>query len=194
MAVPVASDKYKALRKEVSRMASAANKRLNRLQANDLQALPAFQAWEQNGAIKFSVKGKDYNQLQSEYWRLKNFLDDRTSTVRGANDFLREMAKNTGIKYNGLADLKEKSRSFFELAEKIKQYNKAIGQAAAALDYQKIWAQINEYVKRGDIELNAALSSEAQLEKYLQAMNEVQPVEDDLEGYLSSGDWDFVEI
>ena len=123
MAVPVASDKYKALRKEVSRMASAANKRLNRLQANDLQALPAFQAWEQNGAIKFSVKGKDYNQLQSEYWRLKNFLDDRTSTVRGANDFLREMAKNTGIKYNGLADLKEKSRSFFELAEKIKQYN-----------------------------------------------------------------------
>ena len=175
-------------------MASAANKRLNRLQANDLQALPAFQAWEQNGAIKFSVKGKDYNQLQSEYWRLKNFLDDRTSTVRGANDFLREMAKNTGIKYNGLADLKEKSRSFFELAEKIKQYNKAIGQAAAALDYQKIWAQINEYVKRGDIELNSALSSEAQLEKYLQAMNEVQPVEDNLEGYLSSGDWDFVEI
>lgn len=194
MAVPVASDKYKALRKEVSRMASAANKRLNRLQANDLQALPAFQAWEQNGAIKFSVKGKDYNQLQREYWRLKNFLDDRTSTVRGANDFLREMAKNTGIKYNGLADLKEKSRSFFELAEKIKQYNKAIGQAAAALDYQKIWAQINEYVKRGDIELNSALSSEAQLEKYLQAMNKVQPVENDLEGYLSSGDWDFVEI
>lgn len=194
MAVPVASDKYKALRKEVSRMASAANKRLNRLQANDLQALPAFQAWEQNGAIKFSVKGKDYNQLQSEYWRLKNFLDDRTSTIRGANAFLREMAKNTGIKYNGLADLKEKSRSFFELAEKIKQYNKAIGQVAEALDYQKIWSQINEYVKRGDIELNSALSSEAQLEKYLQAMNEVQPVENNLEGYLSNGNWDFVEI
>ena len=24
-------------------------------------------------------EGKDYNQLQSEFWRLKNFLDNKTS-------------------------------------------------------------------------------------------------------------------
>lgn len=118
MSVNLASDKYKELRAEVSRMASMANKRLNRLENNNLTMLPAYQAWEQNGSIRFSVRGKDYNQLQAEFWRLKNFLDDRTSTVREANAFLREMAENTGIKYNGLEDLKNKSARFFELAEK----------------------------------------------------------------------------
>lgn len=195
MSVNLASDKYKELRAEVSRMASMANKRLNRLENNNLTMLPAYQAWEQNGSIRFSVKGKDYNQLQAEFWRLKNFLDDRTSTVREANAFLREMAENTGIQYNGLEDLKNKSARFFELAEKIREYNQAIGQAAQALDYQKIWQQINTAVQQDALDLSEAVSSDEQLERFLDFMNEVQPVEDNQEGYsLTNSNFDFVEI
>ena len=195
MSVNLASDKYKELRAEVSRMASMANKRLNRLENNNLTMLPAYQAWEQNGSIRFSVKGKDYNQLQAEFWRLKNFLDDRTSTVREANAFLREMAENTGIQYNGLEDLKNKSTRFFELAEKIREYNQAIGQAAQALDYQKIWQQINTAVQQDALDLSEAVSSDEQLERFLDFMNDVQPVEDDKEGYsLTNSNFDFVEI
>lgn len=195
MSVNLASDKYKELRAEVSRMASMANKRLNRLENNNLTMLPAYQAWEQNGSIRFSVKGKDYNQLQAEFWRLKNFLDDRTSTVREANAFLREMAENTGIKYNGLEDLKNKSARFFELAEKIREYNQAIGQAAQALDYQKIWQQINTAVQQDALDLSEAVSSDEQLERFLDFMNDVQPVEDNQEGYsLTNSNFDFVEI
>lgn len=195
MSVNLASDKYKELRAEVSRMASMANKRLNRLENNNLTMLPAYQAWEQNGSIRFSVKGKDYNQLQAEFWRLKNFLDDRTSTVREANAFLREMAENTGIQYNGLEDLKNKSARFFELAEKIREYNQAIGQAAQALDYQKIWQQINTAVQQDAIDLSEAVSSDEQLERFIDFMNDVQPVEDDKEGYsLTNSNFDFVEI
>lgn len=195
MSVNLASDKYKELRAEVSRMASMANKRLNRLENNNLTMLPAYQAWEQNGSIRFSVKGKDYNQLQAEFWRLKNFLDDRTSTVREANAFLREMAENTGIQYNGLEDLKNKSARFFELAEKIREYNQSIGQAAQALDYQKIWQQINTAVQQDAIDLSEAVSSDEQLERFLDFMNEVQPVEDNKEGYsLTNSNFDFVEI
>lgn len=195
MSVNLASDKYKELRTEVSRMASTANKRLNRLENNNLTMLPAYQAWEQNGSIRFSVKGKDYNQLQAEFWRLKNFLDDRTSTVREANAFLREMAENTGIQYHGLEDLKNKSARFFELAEKIREYNQAIGQAAQALDYQKIWQQINTAVQQDALDLSEAVSSDEQLERFLDFMNDVQPVEDDKEGYsLTNSNFDFVEI
>ena len=195
MSVNLASDKYKELRAEVSRMASMANKRLNRLENNNLTMLPAYQAWEQNGSIRFSVKGKDYNQLQAEFWRLKNFLDDRTSTVREANAFLREMAENTGIQYNGLEDLKNKSARFFELAEKIREYNQAIGQAAQALDYQKIWQQINTAVQQDALDLSEAVSSDEQLERFLAFMNDVQPVEDNQEGYsLTNSNFDFVEI
>ena len=195
MAVNKASDKYKELRKEVSRMASMANKRIDRLERNNLTMLPAYQAWEQNGSIRFSVKGKSYEETQAEYWRLKKFLDDRTSTVTQANDFLREMAENTGIQYNGLEDLKAKSAKFFELADLIKQYNQSINQSAQALDYQKIWQDINTYILDTDADLASAISSEEQLEKFLYYMNAVQPVEDNQEGFsLGEENWDFIEL
>lgn len=194
MSVKLASDKYLELKKETSRLASMANKRLRRLESNNMQMLPAYREWESHGAIKFSVKGKNYQQLQSEYWRLKHFLDDRTSTVRSANKFLREMAENTGIKYKGLEDLKTKSAKFFELAQKIKEYNKSINNSALALDYQKIWQQINTYIKNTDNDLNSAISSDEQLERFLQYMEKVQPVEENKEGFSVGNEWDFVEI
>lgn len=195
MAVKKASDKYKELRKEVSRMASMANKRIDRLERNNLTMLPAYQAWESNGAVKFSVKGKSYEETQAEYWRLKKFLDDRTSTVKQANSFLKEMAENTGIQYNGLEDLKAKSAKFFELADLIKQYNQSINQSAQALDYQKIWKDINTYVLDTDADLADAVSSEEQLEKFLNYMNLVKPVENNQEGFSLNGNkWDFIEL
>lgn len=195
MPVKLASDEYKVLKKEVSRMASMANKRLKRLEKNELTHLPSYKAWEENGSIRFSVKGKTHQQLQSEYWRLKNFLDAKTSTVRGANKFLQEMAQNTGIKYNGLADLKTKSQKFFELANKIKQYYKNAEQSALALDYQKIWQQINEQIKQGVIIIDSEESTESVLNKYLNAMDKVQPVETNSEGYKNGDtEWDFIQI
>ena len=195
MSVKLASDEYKVLRKEVSRMTSMANKRIKRLESNELTELPAYKSWYDNGHIKFSVKGKDYNQLQSEFWRLKRFLDDKTSTVRQANKFLQEMASNTGIKYNGLADLKSKSKQFFDLAEKIKQYYQSANQSAIALDYQKIWQQINTQIKQGVIEIGGTESTESVLNKYLDEMNKVQPIENNKEGYKDNGSiWDFIEI
>lgn len=195
MAVKKASDKYKELRKEVSRMASMANKRIDRLERNNLTMLPAYQAWESNGAVRFSVKGKSYEETQAEYWRLKKFLDDRTSTVKQANNFLKEMAENTGIQYNGLEDLKAKSAKFFELADLIKQYNQSINQSAQALDYQKIWKDINTYVLDTDADLADAVSSEEQLEKFLNYMNLVKPVENNQEGFSLNGNkWDFIEL
>ena len=195
MAVKKASDKYKELRKEVSRMASMANKRIDRLERNNLTMLPAYQAWESNGSVRFSVKGKSYEETQAEYWRLKKFLDDRTSTVKQANDFLKEMAENTGIQYNGLEDLKAKSAKFFELADLIKQYNQSINQSAQALDYQKIWKDINTYILDTEADLADAMSSEEQLEKFLSYMNMVKPVEDNQEGFSLNGNkWDFIEL
>lgn len=195
MSIKVASEEYKILKKEVSRMASMANKRLRRLEKNELTHLPAYKAWEENGGIKFSVAGKSHKQLQSEYWRLKNFLNAKTSTVRSANNFLKDMAKNTGIKYRGLADLKTKTQKFFELANKIKQYYRNAEKSALALDYQKIWQQINQQIQQGIISIDTTESTESVLNKYLNAMEKVQPVEMNNEGYKRGGtDWDFIKL
>lgn len=191
----IASEKYLALKKEVSRMASMANKRLKRLEKNELTDLPAYQSWVKGGAIKFSVKGKDYNQLQAEFWRLKRFLDNKTSLVRGANKYLREMADNIGIKYNSLADLKAKSKEFFKLANKIKEYYKMSEQSALALDYQKIWEQINIQIKKGIIDLTGVESTEERLQRFIQELEKVSQVEDNQEGFKEGiKEWDFIKI
>lgn len=193
--VKLASDKYLELKKEVSRMASMANKRLKRLEKNELTSLPAYKSWVEGGAIKFSVAGKDYNQLQAEFWRLKNFLDNKTSLVKQANSFLKEMAQNTGIKYNGLADLKTKANEFFKLADKIKEYYKASELNALALDYQKIWEQINEQVKQGVIDLTGVESTEQQLQRFINELEKVSQVELNQEGFKEGGkDWNFIKI
>lgn len=192
--VQVASDKYLQLKKEVSRIASQANKRLVRLESNELTELPAYQSWFSGGAIKFSVKGKDYNQLQAEFWRLKNFLDNKTSLVRQANKYLRDMANVTGIKYGNLSELKAKSKQFFELANKVKEYYKASEQSAIALDYQKIWEQINLQIKQGEIQIGQEKSTDEVLQQFLNAMDKVAEIETGQEGYRESGEWDFIKL
>ena len=160
------------LRKEANRLASMANKRVRRLEQKNLTNAPAYQQFIASGG-KFSVKGKDYNQLQQEISRLHSFLNSQTSTVRGYNNVLKEMAKNTGIKYKNLTELKDKANNFFELQSKVEQYLRTVDDMASAIGYQKIWETINVYVKDNKINLASdKLNIEQMTEKLADAIKE----------------------
>lgn len=146
----------KELRKQVSRLASMANKRIQRLEQSELTDTPAYKSWEENGRHRFSVRGKTYQEVQAEYWRVKKFIENKTSTVSGAKQVLYDMASATGIEYTDIADLQAKASSFFSIASKVKQYLQSVGDSAIALDYQKIWEQINLYIKEENVELAGA--------------------------------------
>ena len=148
-----------ALKAEVSRKASMANKRLARLERNNLTHLPAYQMWlDYKGGVKFSVKGKDYNELQQELARVNAFLNAKTSLVRQANKYLKEIAAMTGIKYKSVKELPALTQNFFELASKIEQYLRNVEGSASAIGYQKIWEVINKYVKEENTELLKGVS------------------------------------
>ena len=140
-------------RKEVTKIASVANKRIDRLEKANLTDSPAYQKWLNDGGVKFGVKGKTYNQLQSEVARLKKFMESETSTVRGLNNALKNMAKVTGVKYRNLRDLQSKAKNFFTLASKVEQYLRTVNDIASAIGYQKIWTAINQYVQKNGIDL-----------------------------------------
>ena len=146
--------KIREYRNEANRLVSLANKRIRRLEKNGLQSSPAYQAYLANGGQPFSTKGKDYNQLQSEVARLKRFIDSETSTVKGVNTYLKDIAKNTGIKYKNLTELRQKADKFFELSSKIEQYLRQVEDIASAIGYQKIWESINVYVKDNRLDLS----------------------------------------
>lgn len=189
-----ARDKYKELHDEVSRMASLANKRIKRLEKNELTDTPAYQSWEKNGSIRFSVRGKNYNELQSEYFRLKRFIEDKTSLVRGAIDNLKEIAKNTGIKYNRVSELKASAKNFFALTSKVQEYLNAVNRSAEALGYQRIWTAVNTAVAREKINLAGLTDVESQVQKVLSELDKVVQVEKNKEGFPVANEYDFIDL
>lgn len=148
--------RIREFRREASRLASMANKRLQRLEGNKLTDVPAYQKLVELKGDKprFSVRGKDYNELQREVAMMRQFLNAKTSTVRGAHQVLKDIANNTGIKYKTLKELKSKAKVFFELASKIEQYLRTVEDIASAIGYQKIWEAVNEYTQREKIDLS----------------------------------------
>lgn len=163
------------LKAEVSRKASMANKRLVRLERNNLTNLPAYQKWvDYKGGVKFSVGGKDYNQLQQELARVNQFLNAKTSLVRQANQYLKEIATMAGIEYSSVKELPVKTAIFFELASKIEQYLRNVEGSASAIGYQKIWEVINKYVKEENIELNQGVKEMEDLIPILSEMIQLE--------------------
>lgn len=146
-------------RKEASRLAAMANKRVARLEANNLQDAPAYKGYIESGGGKFSVKGKTHNELQREVSRMQKFIVAKTSTVTGVNTYLKGIATNTGIKYTNMKDLKAKAATFFTLSNKVEEYLRTVEDMASAIGYQRIWEAVNEYVQTARIDMsNANLS------------------------------------
>lgn len=176
-------ERIRAYRQEASRLASKANKRIERLEKNDLQSSPAYQKWVKDGSVRFGVKGKTYNEVQAEVARLNNFLNSETSTVRGIENVLKTMADNTGIKYGDISDLRAKASNFFEIASKLEQYYRTVLDMGSAIGYQELWEVINNYVATEELDLSAAdLDIEQATQRILQAMdvfNERAKVSDD---------------
>ena len=86
--VEISKLKKPQLRKIVQTLASTSNKRLKRLQQKGIST-PASRYVNKSG--KFSTKGKNINQLRAEYIRAKNFLQSKTSTLKGYKQFKKEV-------------------------------------------------------------------------------------------------------
>lgn len=145
---------YQSLKREVSRLASMANKRLVRLEKNGFEDSPAYKQWIESGGEKFSVRGKDYNELQKELARVRQFVNAKTSTIRGAQSVLKAIAANTGANFKG-KELWAQASNFFRVASMIEQYIRNTENVASAIGYQKIWTAINQYTQANDIDLAA---------------------------------------
>lgn len=85
---------------------------------------------------------------------MNKFINSQTSTIRGINKSLKDMAKNTGIEYKNLKELRQSASTFFELASKVEQYLRTVEDMASAIGYQKIWKAINQYTKEEKINLS----------------------------------------
>lgn len=189
--IPVKDDKTRAelerkleqLKREIQRKANIAHKRLKRLEKNNLTELPAYQQWVKDGKVRFGVRGKNYNELQAELARLNRFLDSKTSLVREANKYLKDIARMTGVKYKSVKELPNKLENFFRISGKVEEYLRLVEGSASAIGYHKIWEVVNEVVEMEGMQLDR---SEGDIESIIPKVIEGLKYEDVIEE-----DWDW---
>ncbi len=148
------SEEERKLREEARRLVSMTNKRLRRLEQQNLINSPAYKKWVEDGGQKFSVKGKSMEEVKQEIARMNDFLKKQTSTVRGAKQYFKNVAKEVGIKkFDDFTDLQRKLDTFFETTAKIKEYLYNTKEIGVAIGYQKIWEVVSDYVEEVGHEL-----------------------------------------
>ena len=110
----IASMAERELRALVTRLSSAANKRVRSIERKDLFS-PSIKKGE-----RFSGKGKNFSQLQGEFYKLQRFLGDVKTTVRGARIFRSEthrtITNRFGLPQDFFDDMApEEEKRFWEL-------------------------------------------------------------------------------
>jgi len=181
---------YKQLKKEVSRLASMANKRLARLEQHGFDDSPAYKKWIESGGEKFSVKGKDFNALQRELARVRQFTNSISSTVKGAKSLLNSIAANTGMAEKSYQYAKE----FFQIARMIEQYIRSTENTASAIGYHRIWESINQYAKEQNTDLSAIEGYEEQIAENIAKMMGYESVIEAAQNASSSAVDDELEL
>ena len=157
------TEEERKLRAEARRLVSMANKRLKRIEEQNLIESPAYKKWIEDGGQKFGIRGKSMEEVKQEVARMDKFLRMQTSTVKGAKQYFKNVAKEVGIKkFDDFTDLQRKLNTFFDTTAKIKEYLYNSKEIGVAIGYQKIWEVISDYVEEVDHELE--LTEETVLE------------------------------
>ena len=97
-------DVAKLTRKELatltSRLVSASNKRLRRLEKSDyIGESPAYRSVRaRTGDTRFSVKGKSHGQIERTFKEAKHFLTLKTSTLSGYKSVLKNVRETINTK------------------------------------------------------------------------------------------------
>lgn len=97
----------KELRALTSKYASAANKRIKRFKERG-ESSPATEAALQ-GRDKFSIKGKNYNEVKRELADVSSFLKMQTSTYKGYQKYVEDAARRSGFLTPGMKGAEKKA-------------------------------------------------------------------------------------
>lgn len=133
-------------RKRVLKIQSMVNKRLKRLEQAGLQETKAYQQFlkTSGGAPKFSVKGKSYNELVSQYYQMINFINEKSSTVKGAKDVIKDVAKSIGFTFTkNQFTMTAQLGDFWRIYRTLDDYYQKVEKQARHIDYRKMFNAIN---------------------------------------------------
>ena len=150
------TQKERQYRREASRLVSLANKRLKRIEQQELIESPAYKKFIEDGGQKFGIRGKNMEEVKQEVARMNYFIKKQTSTVRGTKKYLDNVAKSVGIvKFDNYKQLQDQLNAFFRGVDKVREYLQNSKEVSVAIGYSKIHEVVSEYVQEVGSELDS---------------------------------------
>ena len=187
----VFTQQEKKYRQEASRKVSMANKRLKRMEDQNLTISPAYKKWIDEGGQKFGIKGKSTTEVRAEVARLNKFLKQTTSTVRGTKKYLTNVAEQVGIvNYNSFQSLNSQLKDFFEVSDRVREYLKNSKEVSVSIGYKKIWEQVNEYAETVGKEFNSLNNDIVEIAKSITQANAYNKLDNLTDDFLKT----FIDI
>ena len=164
-----------------SRLVSVANKRLKRLGKSEIgKTSPAYISAQKRGG-KFSVKGKNLNQVRSEFAEVSDFLGMKTSTTRGHNKYRKEVFDRIGISKKKITPYKEKKfwKTYRKLEERMGGAITSKGQRASDRIQKMLAEKMNE--KGWNKNMDSVIDEmEKEIDRlYLEEQKQLQEMEDE---------------
>lgn len=141
------------LRAIVAAEARKARKRATRiLKSEDLYTSPALARARKSKSLGqislFETRGKNVNQLRREYKRIKNFMEDETSTVSGTKKFYKKAAEKlseaTSDNFN-----EEEVENVFSIFDELEENNSWISNSRFKYE---VFTAINDQISAKDDE------------------------------------------
>ena len=185
------TEKERKYRQEASRKVSMANKRLKRMEEQNLTVSPAYKKWIDEGGQKFGIKGKSTQEVRAEVARLNKFLNQATSTVRGSKKYLNNIASQVGIvNYDSYQSLSNQLKDFFEVSERVREYLKNSKEISVSIGYKKIWEEVTEYAETVGKEFNSLNADIVEIASSITKANAYNKLDDLTDDFLRS----FIDI
>lgn len=164
----VAKGKERALKSKLKGMISQAKSQLKGLENAGLDT-PAKEKLLSKTDLK--TKGKSYNQLQSTYFAVDQFLKSQTASVKGATQNLNQIARIIGVKNAPASEIASYASQFFRIASYAKQ---ALNTSGQSIGSERLFEAIRKVSKNYQTKWNNAESALGRAEMVLQELQKQQ--------------------
>lgn len=144
--MPKTEIEWRKFRNKVQKDVNRANALLKKLENNNLENTPSYRTFVDNeGRSRFGIKGLKNEEVNQEWQKVKSFLDNTTSTVKGAKNFVNQASKTIGISSK---DFNLIYPNFWKIADALRNSLEGSKASYLALDSDRVINTVREVIER----------------------------------------------
>lgn len=145
--MPQTEREWQKFRQKVNGLVNRANSMLDKLEKNNLENTPSYHTFTtKEGRTRFGIKGMTNEQVNAEFQKVKAFLDNTTSTVKGAKQFVKTASKVIGI---SPSDFNTVYPNFWRVADELRKSLELTKARYLALDSERVINTVRQVLERG---------------------------------------------